>query len=101
MASQRLSVRVSLELEHAIQEHARAVGRHSSEIVREVLEQHFVSRRQVRSCYDLARKAKVIGVSTTLHRISVPTHITLKASAAHESQGTRRHRVLSGNPLAQ
>jgi predicted DNA-binding protein len=61
MASHRLSVRISPELERTIQEHARAIGRHSSEIVREVLEQHFASSRQAQSCYDLARKAKAIG----------------------------------------
>lgn len=61
MASHRLSIRVSPELERTIQEHARAVGQRSSQIVREVLERHFASRRPARSCYDLARKTKVIG----------------------------------------
>lgn len=61
MASHRLSIRVSPELERTIHEHARAVGQRSSQIVREVLERHFVSRGRARSCYDLARRAKVIG----------------------------------------
>lgn len=61
MSSPRLSLRVSPRLERTIQERARAAGKPASELVREVLEQHFTNHKPLVSCYDLARKAKVIG----------------------------------------
>lgn len=61
MSSHRLSIRISPALERTIQEHARASGRRSSEVVREVLEKHFTDQRPSLSCYELAHKAKVIG----------------------------------------
>jgi hypothetical protein len=61
MSSYRLSIRIDPVLAHTIQAHAQASGRRASEVVREVLEQHFNTRRPPLSCYELARKAKVIG----------------------------------------
>lgn len=61
MSSPRLSIRISPDLERTIQEHARASGKPASEIVREALEEHFAGQGPSLSCYELARKARVIG----------------------------------------
>jgi len=61
MPSRRLSIRITLELERHIHQHARVAGKRPSAVVREVLEQHFAEQDLAPSCYDLARKAGVIG----------------------------------------
>ena len=61
MSSHRLSIRISPELERRIRSRARVVGRRPSAVVREVLEHHFTEQSSAPSCYDLARKAGVIG----------------------------------------
>lgn len=61
MASHRLSIRITPELERRIHQRARVAGRRPSVVVREVLEQHFAEQDSAPSCYDLAREAGVIG----------------------------------------
>lgn len=60
LSARRLSIRISPALERAIQEQAHATGRSASEVVREVLEQHFISQSPP-SCYEIAHKARAIG----------------------------------------
>jgi predicted DNA-binding protein len=61
MASPRLSIRITPELERRIHQRARVAGRRPSVLVREVLEQQFADQASAPSCYDLAREAGVIG----------------------------------------
>jgi predicted DNA-binding protein len=61
MSSHRLSIRISPDLEHRIRQRARSAGRRPSAVVRDVLEQHFADHEPAPSCYELARRAGVIG----------------------------------------
>lgn len=61
MPAQRISVRISAELDERLQREASALGRAESEVVREALEQYFSTKERPETCYDLAEKLGLIG----------------------------------------
>lgn len=62
MTSRRLSIRIPENLERCLQETVAATGKRPSEVVREALEEHLAHHAHGESCYDLAKRLKLIGV---------------------------------------
>jgi metal-responsive CopG/Arc/MetJ family transcriptional regulator len=62
MASQRISVRVSLGIARRLKERSRATGARESQVVREALEQYLSEKRTDETTYDLLRGAGLIGL---------------------------------------
>jgi hypothetical protein len=61
MASDRLSVRISEDLGQQLQALAKSTGKSESELAREALEKYCVKKSTGLSCFDLAKKAGLIG----------------------------------------
>ena len=61
MARGRISVRVDRKLLQELEQRAAFLGKRQSDVVREALEQHLVNRVGRETCYDLARRAGLVG----------------------------------------
>lgn len=59
---ERINVRVDTRLKEQLEAEARAKGVSPSEIVRQALEEHMQKQAPRESCYDLAKRAGLIGV---------------------------------------
>jgi predicted DNA-binding protein len=66
MASQRLSVRISLGLSQRLRRHSRKRGKPESEIVREALENFLNAAMKEPSAYDVAMELGLIGCAKGL-----------------------------------
>ena len=63
MSSSRITVRVPQALTARLRSHSRAKGTTESELVREALETYLGVTKEVRSAYDLAEAAGIIGAA--------------------------------------
>ena len=61
MASDRITFRVDETIHERLQTAAQAAGKSESEMVREALEDYLLRQGAVKTCYDMAKKAGVIG----------------------------------------
>ena len=61
MPGTRISVRIGPDLRRKLERAASLKGRRPSDLVRHALDEYFKAQGQELSCYDLARKAGVIG----------------------------------------
>jgi metal-responsive CopG/Arc/MetJ family transcriptional regulator len=62
MFMERINVRVDTRLKQQLEAEAREKGVSPSEIVRQALEEHVQKRMPGESCYDIAKRAGIIGV---------------------------------------
>jgi metal-responsive CopG/Arc/MetJ family transcriptional regulator len=61
MPPQRLSIRIDSRLESKLQRASAASLKSQSDLVREALEQYLESQPIANSCYELARKSRLVG----------------------------------------
>lgn len=61
MATQRITVRIPTKLAKELKKQAGLRGRPESELVRKALADYLASRTPVRSAYDIAKEAGLIG----------------------------------------
>jgi len=61
MATGRITVRVNQAIQERLETIAQATGKTESEIVREAIEEFLAHQRPLRTCFDVAKKAGVIG----------------------------------------
>lgn len=61
MKTQRITVRLPVELRRRVKDAARRKGVGESDVVRGAIEQQFAAENQSISAYDLAKKAGLIG----------------------------------------
>jgi metal-responsive CopG/Arc/MetJ family transcriptional regulator len=66
MAADRITIRVDKTLRKELERLARASGTSESDVVREALEKHIKPDRNGPTCYDLAKRAKLIGAAAKL-----------------------------------
>lgn len=66
MSSPRVSIRIDPALQRKLTELARRTGRSESEVLREALRRHVKRRAGKGSCYELARRAGMIGAAKGL-----------------------------------
>jgi predicted DNA-binding protein len=66
MSSNRITVRVPDALTARLRTHSRAKGTTESELVREALETYLGQSKEVRSAYELAETAGIIGTARRL-----------------------------------
>ena len=60
MAGSRISIRISRNLRHRLEEEASLNGKRESDVVREALQRH-LGRPRRETCHDLARRLGLIG----------------------------------------
>ena len=60
MASSRISIRISRDLRHRLEEEASLNGKRESDVVREALEKHLAQAGR-ETCYHLARRLGLVG----------------------------------------
>lgn len=61
MAAGRITIRVDKTIQERLETIARATGRTESELVREAIEEYLSHQPPIRTCFDVAKKAGVIG----------------------------------------
>ena len=66
MPAPRISIRIPPKIQEELAALAEATGRTESELVREALEDYCQQHAAVPTCYDVARKAGVIGAARNL-----------------------------------
>ena len=66
MSSPRVSIRLDPALHRELTELARSTGRSESDVLREALRRHLKRRSGNGNCYDLARRARIIGAAKGL-----------------------------------
>jgi predicted DNA-binding protein len=66
MATARITVRLDGKLHRRLSATARARGKSESDIVRAALEEHLQGNGQVETCFDIAKRMKLIGAAKGL-----------------------------------
>jgi predicted DNA-binding protein len=61
MAANRISIRISPNLEHRLRQEAARNGKSESQLVRDALEDYLATSGKRETCYELARRIGVLG----------------------------------------
>src|SRR5262245_51622295 len=88
-----INVRVGKRLKQELKAEAREKGLTTSDIVRQVLEEHVRQRRLGESCYDIAKRVGLIGVFKGGPPTSAPIRPTSKASGVTDGRFLAARRV--------